>query len=93
MEEVQKNGKVVSLSLSVVVILITAFATLLTSSLLAYSDACADIRANSENIKSIKEQMTAQLRNIDGKIDLVREDVKSLNDKLDRIWPWSLKEK
>lgn len=93
MDDMKKNGKTVSLSLSIVIVIICAFATLLTSSLLAYSDACADIRANSENIKSVKEQMNAQLQNIDGKIDLVRQDVRALNEKLDKIWPWSIKEK
>jgi len=87
--DVKKNGKTVTLSLSIVIVLICAFATFLTSSLLAYSDACSDIRANSENIKSIKEQMNAQLQGIEKKIDLVRQDVKSLDAKIDRcIWPW-----
>jgi len=87
-----KNNKVLALTIPTVLIILTAFATLLTSSLLAYSDACSDIRANTENLKSVKESMNAQLTSIEKKIDMVRSDVKALDEKIDRtIWPWGTK--
>jgi len=87
-----KNNKVLALTIPTVLIILTAFATLLTSSLLAYSDACSDIRANTENLKSVKESMNAQLTSIEKKIDMIRSDVKALDTKIDRtIWPWGTK--
>jgi len=88
-----KNGtKMVALSLPVVVIILGALATLLTSSLLAYSDVCVDIRGNSENIKSIKYQQDREMSNLNKKIDELREDIKNLNDKIDKMfWPFTKK--
>ena len=82
----------VALSLPVVVIILGALATLLTSSLLAYSDVCVDIRGNSENIKSIKYQQDREMSNLNKKIDELREDIKNLNDKIDKMfWPFTKK--
>ena len=88
METVKQNGRVISLSLSSVIVILCAIAGAMAFYFVNHSALASEVMVNSATIRSQEKQldrMEKKIDKVDTKVELLADRMTKFDDKIDRI--------